>query len=57
MAFRATDGDNYEHFYLRPFQSGRPDATQYTPVYHGVSGWQLYSGPRYNLPVEIATDR
>ncbi len=55
IAFRAADPDDYEHFYLRPFQSGRHDATQYTPVYGGVSGWQIYSGPRHGLPVEIAT--
>jgi hypothetical protein len=38
---------NYEEFYLRPHQSGNPDATQYTPVFNGVSGWQLYHGERY----------
>lgn len=57
IAFRAADAGDYEHFYLRPFQSGRPDATQYTPVYNGVSGWQVYTGPRHGLAVPIATDR
>lgn len=57
VAFRAEDADDYEHFYLRPFQSGRPDATQYSPVNNGVSGWQIYAGPRHGVPVEVATDR
>ena len=57
VAFRAAGVDDYEHFYLRPFQSGRPDATQYTPVHNGVSGWQIYAGQRYGLPVQVATDR
>lgn len=38
------NGNNYEDFYLRPHQSGNPDATQYTPVINGSSGWQLYHG-------------
>ena len=38
------NGDNYEEFYLRSHQSGNPDATQYTPVINGNSGWQLYHG-------------
>lgn len=56
VAFRAVDDGNYEHFYLRPFVSGNPDATQYTPVFNGVSGWQIYSGPRFGLPVYVDTD-
>lgn len=50
--WRVQDPRNYEEFYLRPHQSGNPDATQYTPVFHGVSGWQLYHGPRYAVPVQ-----
>jgi hypothetical protein len=45
--WRVEDTGNYEEFYLRPHQSGNPDATQYTPVFNGVSGWQLYHGERY----------
>lgn len=51
VAFRAEDEENYEHFYLRPHQSGMPDANQYTPVFYGNSGWQIYYGPRYSVPV------
>src|SRR5680860_359966 len=32
--FRMQDLENYEDFYVRPHQSGNPDATQYTPVYN-----------------------
>lgn len=49
--WRVQDPANYEQFYLRPHQSGNPDATQYTPVFNDVSGWQLYHGPRYAVPV------
>lgn len=41
--FRGQDEFNYEHFYLRPHQSGNPDANQYTPVINGMTGWQIYS--------------
>lgn len=57
IAFRAVDDDDYEHFYLRSHQSANPDATQYTPVFGGVTGWQIYTGPRFALPVPIAPDR
>ena len=33
--WRVQDTKDYEEFYLRPHQSGNPDATQYTPVFHG----------------------
>jgi len=44
VRFRIQDPENYEEFYLRAHQSGNPDAMQYTPVFNGVSGWQLYHG-------------
>jgi len=50
--FRVQDADNYEHFYIRPHQSGNPDANQYTPVFNGVAGWQLYHGEGYGAPLE-----
>lgn len=49
--WRVRDAKSYEEFYLRPHQSGNPDATQYTPVFNGIEGWQLYHGPRYSVPV------
>ncbi|MBW8876577.1 MAG: hypothetical protein JF614_16550 [Acidobacteria bacterium] len=48
--WRVQDAESYEWFYLRPHQSGNPDATQYTPVFHGIESWQLYHGPRYTVP-------
>jgi hypothetical protein len=55
-AWRVQDSGNYEEFYLRPHQSGNPDANQYSPVFHGVSGWQLYHGPRYTVPIAYRFD-
>ena len=40
--WRVQDLDNYEEFYLRHHQSGNEDANQYSPVYNGLAGWQLY---------------
>jgi hypothetical protein len=42
--WRLQDLKNYEHYYMRPHRSGNPDASQYTPFYNDVSGWQLYPG-------------
>jgi len=50
VVWRLQDLKNFERFYVRPHQSGNPDATQYTPVYNGVSAWQLYSGPGFTVP-------
>lgn len=57
LAFRAQDEDDYEQVYVRPFLSGNPDATQYTPVFNGVSGWQIYAGPGYAQAATVAVDR
>lgn len=54
--FRMQDDSNYEDFYIRPHQSGNPDATQYTPVFHGLAGWQLYHGPGFNGHVTCRFD-
>ena len=42
VIWRIRDSHDYEKFYIRSHQSGNPDANQYTPVFNGVSGWQLY---------------
>ena len=39
--WRMQDRENYEEFYVRPHQSGNPDANQYQPVFHDVAAWQL----------------
>ena len=49
--WRVQDAANREEFYIRPHQSGNPDANQYTPVFNGLSGWQLYHGEGYGAPV------
>ncbi|MEM9834238.1 MAG: hypothetical protein AAF944_26630 [Bacteroidota bacterium] len=48
--FRIQDQENYEEYYMRAHQSGNPDAMQYTPVYNGMAGWQLYHGEGYGTP-------
>ncbi len=42
VKFRQQDSKNAEEFYIRPHQSGNPDANQYTPVFNGLAAWQLY---------------
>lgn len=51
--FRAQDELNYEHFYIRPHQSGNPDSMQYTPVINGNTAWQIHSeyNARYRYPM------
>ncbi|MEE8295892.1 MAG: family 16 glycoside hydrolase, partial [Sphingomonadales bacterium] len=49
--FRFTDPGNGEDFYIRPHQSGNEDANQYTPVFNGLTGWQLYFGPSFSAPI------
>jgi hypothetical protein len=50
--WRVQDFENYEEFYLRPHQSGNPDANQYQPVFNGTAAWQLYYGEGYSAPVQ-----
>lgn len=50
--WRMTDPANYENFYIRPHQSGNPDANQYTPVFNDIAAWQLYYGGEYAAPVK-----
>ncbi len=48
-------GDS-EQFYVRPHQSGNPDANQAAPTTNSISPWQLYFGPRYSFPYEYNFD-
>lgn len=52
VVWRVQDFENYEEFYIRPHQSGNPDANQYQPVFNGVDAWQLYYGASYSAPVK-----
>ena len=54
--FRIQDDQNYEELYIRPHQSGNPDANQYTPVFNGMAGWQLYYGEGHAAPVKYKYD-
>jgi hypothetical protein len=54
--WRVQDAANREEFYIRPHQSGNPDANQYTPVFKGLSAWQLYHGEGYGVPVSYEFD-
>jgi len=57
LSFRALDSANGEEFYLRPHQSGNPDAMQYYPEYYGDGAWQLYYGDGFGKPHAIPFDR
>lgn len=56
FAVRMQDQKNFEYFYVRPHQSGNPDATQYIPVINGDGGFQLYSGEGYNSAYNFKFD-
>jgi len=51
--FRIQSADNLEHFYIRPHKTNLPDALQYTPIFNGVSSWQLYSNEGFTAPASI----
>ena len=53
LMFRMASEGDYEEIYLRPHQTNTPDALQYTPVFNGLSGWQLYNGPGFTNAVNI----
>ncbi|MCJ7754803.1 MAG: hypothetical protein MUP13_09580 [Thermoanaerobaculales bacterium] len=56
VTWRVQDSQNREEFYIRPHQSGNPDANQYTPVFNGLSAWQLYYGEGYGTPITYTFD-
>lgn len=54
IMFRVENENFGEKFYLRPHKSGLyNDVLQYTPVYNGVSGWQLYHGKGCTAPFSL----
>ncbi len=55
-SWRVQDAANREEFYIRPHQSGNPDANQYTPVFNGLTAWQLYHGEGYGAAVDYDFD-
>jgi len=57
FVFRIENDNNMENFYVRPHQSGNPDATQYTPVFNDYAGWQLYHGEGYSKAFNFKFDQ
>jgi len=57
IAFRAVSRADYEFLYMRAPSSGGPHATQYTPVLHGLYGWQIYTGAAFEAAVQWTYDR
>jgi hypothetical protein len=55
IAFRILDSLNYELAYGQPHTSGKWDALQYDPVFHGSNTWQLYHGPGAQQKAEVPT--
>jgi hypothetical protein len=55
--WRLQEGGNGEEFYVRPHQSGKPDACQYTPILHGLTSWQLYHGEGYGASIDLPAGR
>jgi hypothetical protein len=51
------NGDDYESFFIRPHQRGNPDACQYTPVFNGVSAWQLYHDGGFWNAIDFPFDK
>lgn len=47
VQFRRQDEENYENLYLRGHETRYEHALQYTPVFNGSTGWQLYHGSNY----------
>lgn len=56
IRFHGDGMGNTEEFYIRKHQSGNPDAMQYTPVYNGIAGWQLYYGDGYSAAKSYVFD-
>jgi hypothetical protein len=52
VVWRARD-ENSESFFVRPHQVGNPDSIQYTPVFNGISSWQLYHGDGFGGSVSF----
>jgi sugar lactone lactonase YvrE len=57
ILFRMRSESDCERVYLRPHRAGHyPDAVQYTPVFNGIAGWQIYNGEGYTAPAALPAD-
>jgi hypothetical protein len=54
--WRAAGERDFESFYIRPHQNGNPDAVQYSPMFNGIGGFQLYHGEGYWAELEFPVD-
>lgn len=41
------NGQDADQIYFRHHLSGQPDSAQYTPVFDGLSAWQIYTSPGF----------
>jgi hypothetical protein len=57
LTFRMEADEEYEEIYFRPHKTSLPDAVQYSPVWRGVSNWQLYHGAWGTARVPLPHDR
>jgi hypothetical protein len=53
IRFRMESDRDCEYIYFRPHNAGKWDAMQYTPIDHGQTSWQLFSGEGYGAAVAI----
>ena len=54
VLFRMRPGDQAERLYIRPHRAGfYADAIQYTPVFNGLAGWQLYNGEGFTNSLQF----
>jgi hypothetical protein len=54
VIFRMQSPEQAERLYIRPHRAGLyADAIQYTPVFNGVAGWQLYSGDGFTNTLQF----
>jgi len=52
--FRIQSPGDLENFYIRPHRSPfYTDVLQYTPIFDGLAGWQLYNGEGYTAGYDI----
>ncbi len=57
LNFRIQSAAEYEQIYIRPHRAPfYSDALQYTPVFNGIAGWQLYSGGGCTAAIELPYD-
>lgn len=57
VAFHVRDRNAFEVIFIRPGQSGKPEAVQYAPALNGLgTAWQVYHGDGANAKADIPRD-